>query len=649
VFRMKSLALAASIVVAPLTGALLAPAPVGALTTAPTVSATNWTNAAAAPGGPTSGFMSISCTTSTFCVGVGTQNGNTGGGVLTERWDGSAWTTVANPSSSSVEAQLVSVSCVGITFCMGVGSDGTTGTAVTLTWNGSTWVAAPGITVPSGATASGLSSVSCVSATLCETLGTYFAQPGNVTTVDAFQWNGTTWSPIAAMTPAASGSPAVTQATGMQCVSATWCIAVGNTNTNSNGTPFSEVWNGTSWTLQTTPTLTTGVGGFLSSVSCAGPTFCQAVGENIFAVPADDQNLIETWNGSAWSIDANVPNAAPNKLAGVDCISTTACTAVGSANPTSSATSLVLNWDGRAWSTVPNTPNGGGLTTVSAVSCVTDWACVAVGTGANTAFAMSAPIARSGYRFVASDGGVFAYGASAPFLGSTGGTNLNAPVVGIGVMPAGDGYDLVASDGGVFTYGSAQFYGSTGGTHLNKPIVGMALTPDGGGYWLVASDGGVFSYGDAQFYGSAGSIQLNKPIVAMASTPDGRGYWLVASDGGIFNYGDAPFYGSTGSIALNRPIVGVGAPVGGGYYLVASDGGIFSFPSSGVAAPPFYGSTGSLTLNKPIVGMADVAGGYYLAGSDGGIFSYPGTAGVPPFLGSTGSIQLDKPIVGVAS
>jgi hypothetical protein len=55
------------------------------------------------------------------------------------------------------------------------------------------------------------------------------------------------------------------------------------------------------------------------------------------------------------------------------------------------------------------------------------------------------------------------------------------------------GYRLVASDGGIFAYGDAGFYGSTGALTLNKPIVGMASTPDGRGYWLVASDGGIFA------------------------------------------------------------------------------------------------------------------------------------------------------------
>jgi hypothetical protein len=38
----------------------------------------------------------------------------------------------------------------------------------------------------------------------------------------------------------------------------------------------------------------------------------------------------------------------------------------------------------------------------------------------------------------------------------------------------GSGYWFVASDGGIFTFGDAGFFGSTGGSKLNKPIVGMA-------------------------------------------------------------------------------------------------------------------------------------------------------------------------------
>jgi len=75
---------------------------------------------------------------------------------------------------------------------------------------------------------------------------------------------------------------------------------------------------------------------------------------------------------------------------------------------------------------------------------------------------------------VASDGGIFAFGA--PFFGSLGAQHLNQPIVGIAAAPGGDGYYLVAADGGVFTFGpGAVFQGSTGSLHLSRPIIGLAL------------------------------------------------------------------------------------------------------------------------------------------------------------------------------
>jgi ribosomal protein L24E len=262
-------------------------------------------------------------------------------------------------------------------------------------------------------------------------------------------------------------------------------------------------------------------------------------------------------------------------------------------------------------------------------------------TSSAAAFAFGGSGSCNGYRFVASDGGVFDFG-SASFEGSTGNVALQAPIVGMAPTPDGNGYWLVASDGGVFSFGDAMFYGSTGSMNLNQPIVGMAATPDGKGYWLVAADGGIFTFGDAKYWGSTGSMALNRPIVGMAATPDGKGYWLVASDGGIFTFGDATYFGSTGSASLNQPMVGMAAtPDGQGYWLVASDGGIFTFGDA-----TYFGSTGSASLNQPIVGMAATPDGkgYWLVAADGGIFTF----GDAPFLGSTGSTPLNQPIVGMA-
>ena len=252
----------------------------------------------------------------------------------------------------------------------------------------------------------------------------------------------------------------------------------------------------------------------------------------------------------------------------------------------------------------------------------------------------ASPSPSPGYRMVATDGGIFAFG-SASFEGSTGDLRLNKPILGMAQTPSERGYWLAASDGGVFTFGDATFHGSTGDVPLNEAIVGMAATPSGDGYWLVAGDGGVFTFGDAGFFGSTGDIRLNKPIVGMAPTPTGQGYWLVASDGGIFTFGDAAFFGSTGDIRLNKPIVGMAAtPSGRGYRFVATDGGIFAFGDAG-----FFGSTGAMRLNQAIVGMENTrtGNGYWLVAADGGVFTF----GDATFLGSTGNIRLNKPVVGI--
>ena len=53
--------------------------------------------------------------------------------------------------------------------------------------------------------------------------------------------------------------------------------------------------------------------------------------------------------------------------------------------------------------------------------------------------------------------------AEQPFLGSTGNIVLNKPIVGMAASLDGAGYRFVASDGGVFDFGSDLFYGSMGG------------------------------------------------------------------------------------------------------------------------------------------------------------------------------------------
>ncbi|MDQ3946757.1 MAG: hypothetical protein M3357_16705 [Actinomycetota bacterium] len=247
---------------------------------------------------------------------------------------------------------------------------------------------------------------------------------------------------------------------------------------------------------------------------------------------------------------------------------------------------------------------------------------------------------RVGYRLVAADGGIFAFG-DAPFYGSTGAVKLNRPINGMAATPSGAGYWMVASDGGLFSFGDAGFFGSAGGLNLRDPVVGMTTTGTGQGYRMVTSVGEVFSFGDASRLAVESLPQRPaQPIVGIAGTPGG-GYWLAGRDGHVSAFGDAPVLGSTGP--LNQPVVAITAtPSGAGYWLVASDGGLFTFGDAG-----FYGSTGGIRLNKPVVGMSPTSTGkgYWLVASDGGIFSF----GDADFLGSTGAITLNQPMVGMTS
>jgi hypothetical protein len=246
---------------------------------------------------------------------------------------------------------------------------------------------------------------------------------------------------------------------------------------------------------------------------------------------------------------------------------------------------------------------------------------------------------RLGYRLVATDGGIFAFG-EAPFYGSTGNIKLNKPINAMAATPSAAGYWMVASDGGIFAFGDAQFFGSTGGTRLDHPVVGMATTPTGRGYWLATAGGQVFPFGEAGPHGSMASPP-SQPIVGIASTPGGGGYWLAGRDGRVYPLGDARDLGSAGN--LSQPVVAIAAtPSGGGYWLLSSDGGLFGFGDAG-----FYGSMGGRPLNQPIVGIAPTptGEGYWMVASDGGIFSF----GDATFLGSTGHIKLNRPIVGMTN
>ena len=65
------------------------------------------------------------------------------------------------------------------------------------------------------------------------------------------------------------------------------------------------------------------VAGRLSRVSCTSVTACTAVG---FAASG---TLIESWDGTTWSVASSPGKGSGSGLAGVSCLPAATCTAVG--------------------------------------------------------------------------------------------------------------------------------------------------------------------------------------------------------------------------------------------------------------------------------------------------------------------------------
>jgi peptidoglycan/xylan/chitin deacetylase (PgdA/CDA1 family) len=143
---------------------------------------------------------------------------------------------------------------------------------------------------------------------------------------------------------------------------------------------------------------------------------------------------------------------------------------------------------------------------------------------------------------------------------------LAAPVTGIAASPGG-GYRLVATDGGVFCFG-APFRGSAAGTARVGPIVAIASGRDDEGYWLAGADGGVFAIGDVGFFGSVGGTAVANPVTSIVRTPDGQGYWLLPVVAPApQNSSPAPTFP-----AGPAPVVSFGSPAGGAFYITIDDG-----------------------------------------------------------------------------
>jgi hypothetical protein len=294
----------------------------------------------------------ISCVSASFCLAVGGYADALGRKhSLAEEWNGRRWRILPGAGGTG----LSGVSCTSTKFCLAVGSPAQR-------WDGRRWTATR---TPRGLRLVG---ISCTRRSFCMAVGAGFSRDG-LACESAAAWNGARWRAFPALNPCADDGNTFT---GVSCVSAAMCLAVGDNLSNDAKSPMTlaEAWNGKNWQVLATPT--PGVASGLSAVSCPTRSFCMAVGFTDFdhspPCPEFSCNIVLTWNGSTLQ-QVDTPGAGG--LSAVSCVSAASCIAVSG--------SQAMAWDGATWTQLTLAQPGTAGMSLPGMACWSGTGCMAVG------------------------------------------------------------------------------------------------------------------------------------------------------------------------------------------------------------------------------------------------------------------------------
>jgi hypothetical protein len=228
-----------------------------------------------------------------------------------------------------------------------------------------------------------LNSVTCSSLSDCWAVGYYRVDesPGSHFRTLVEHWDGTSWSIVSSPNTGALESNSLQAVT---CASASDCWAVGEYVVGLFDTrTLVERWDGTSWAIVSSPNASTAQYNYLYGVTCASASECWAVGNTVSGPTSPIyQNLIERWDGTSWTVvtSGNIVPTQYNILQAVTCVSTSDCWAVGNFSNGLASQSLIEHWDGISW-TPAISPNTSPLqvNVLQAVACTSTADCLAVG------------------------------------------------------------------------------------------------------------------------------------------------------------------------------------------------------------------------------------------------------------------------------
>jgi hypothetical protein len=286
---------------------------------------------------------------------------------LIEQWNGTSWNIVPGATlpannGSGLGAIAVIPRTHGNLWAVGYYQDSTTSFYDTLIeqWNGTSWSVIPSPNYNPATNYNMLQGVVALSPTNAWAVGLILNTQNYTAQTLIEHWNGTAWKIAKSIGPSTSNNVLVS-------VTALAANNVWGVGYYSDGNGFDESltmhWNGSLWATIASPNVQTDINyNYLYGVAkIPGTSDLWAVGNNSpEACPCNNQTLIEQWNGSNWSIVSS-PNSTSqynSDLYSVAALSATNAWAVGETSDSNyqNEQTLIEQWDGTQWSIV-GSPN----------------------------------------------------------------------------------------------------------------------------------------------------------------------------------------------------------------------------------------------------------------------------------------------------
>jgi hypothetical protein len=291
------------------------------------------------------------------------------------------------------------ISCVLATDCLGIEgtsslSEGRTIPTRVARWDGSSWKGAR-VALPKGTKSDDLLAVSCKGAKSCLVVGDYYTSTSQNAPNHplALIYNGTSLKTSAIPLPKGTTEASLT---GVSCATTRYCVALGAADgyTRAFGQADSliiiETWNGTKWSLHTAAA---SLGSITqvdpTVVSCVTTAFCVLAGQTNNPESSPSTFYVASWNGRKLAImkPAAVGGSAAGFIApiGVSCATASNCAVTGADMGATSGNSVNFTafteiWNGKTWQVAKVTwPTGTGGSMTMGVSCYAAHSCEAVG------------------------------------------------------------------------------------------------------------------------------------------------------------------------------------------------------------------------------------------------------------------------------